>query len=100
MSVTGEGTCMSLKGQSIEGVHDVEGGGVNGRQGDGTQAEGGAGGKDENKTRTRGRTGTRDNVPASIVDVLIVYAHSPPLPLLVLVLILCRQLDLVVLVDV
>ena len=41
-----------------------------------------------------------DDVPASHVDVLIVYAHSPLLPLLVLMLVLCCRLDLVVLVDV
>ena len=73
---------------------------MNGRGGEGTQVEGGAGRNDENETRVRGRTGTRDDVPASIVDVIVVYAHSPPLLLLVLVLVLCRRLDLVVLVDV
>ena len=47
-----------------------------------------------------GWTCIRDDVPASVADVLIIYAHSPPLLLLVLVLVLCRRLDLVVLVDV
>ena len=86
--------------RSIGGVRGVEGGSMNGRGGEGTQVEGGAGRNDENETRVRGRTGTRDDVPASIVDVIVVYAHSPPLLLLVLVLVLCRRPDLVVLVDV
>ena len=81
-------------------MRGVEGGSVSGQRGEGTQVKGGVGGKDENETCVRGRTGTRDDVPASVVDVLVVYALSPPLPLLVLVLVLCRQLDLVILVDV
>lgn len=71
-----------------------------GRGGEGTQVKGGVGGKVEDETRVRGWTSTRENVPASAMDVLVTYAHSPPLPLVVLVLILCRWLDLVVLVDV
>ena len=71
-----------------------------GRGGEGTQVKGGVGGNVEDETRVRGRTSTRENVPASAMDVLVTYAHSPPLPLVVLVLILCRWLDLVVLVDV